>query len=57
MLPRSHDFSQYAPPVDRPSLSEDIMPDFLHLSEKGYEIWAQAIEPKVAELMGDKPVQ
>ena len=39
------------------SLSKDIMPDFLHLSEKGYEIWAQAIEPKVAELMGDKPVQ
>jgi beta-glucosidase len=36
------------------SLSKDIMPDFLHLSEKGYEIWAQAIEPKVAELMGDK---
>lgn len=35
------------------SLSKDIMPDFLHLSEKGYDIWAQAIEPKVAELMGD----
>lgn len=39
------------------SLSKEIMPDFLHLSEKGYEIWAQAIEPKVAELLKDKQVQ
>ena len=39
------------------SLSKDIMPDFLHLSEKGYEIWAQSIEPKVAELLKDKQVQ
>ena len=33
------------------SLSKDIMPDFLHLSEKGYQIWADAISPKLAELM------
>lgn len=34
------------------SLSKDIMPDYLHLSPKGYEIWAQAIEPKLKELLG-----
>ncbi len=31
-------------------LTRDIMPDFLHLSPKGYEIWAEAIEPKLKEL-------
>jgi beta-glucosidase len=36
------------------TLTKEIMPDFLHLSPKGYEIWAEAIEPKVAELMGEK---
>jgi beta-glucosidase len=35
-------------------LSKDIMPDYLHLTPKGYEIWAEAIEPKVAELMDEK---
>ena len=30
------------------------MPDFLHLTRQGYEIWASAIEPKVAELLGEK---
>ena len=33
-------------------LTKEIMPDFLHLSEKGYFLWAEAIEPKVLELMG-----
>ncbi len=32
------------------SISKPIMPDYLHLSEKGYEIWAEAIEPKLKEL-------
>ncbi|HEX4132547.1 MAG TPA: platelet-activating factor acetylhydrolase IB subunit [Pirellulales bacterium] len=36
------------------TLSKEIMPDLLHLSPKGYEIWAASIEPKVAELMGEK---
>jgi lysophospholipase L1-like esterase len=36
------------------SISADIMPDYLHLSPKGYQIWAEAIEPKLAELMGEK---
>ena len=33
------------------SLSKEIMPDALHLSDKGYTIWAQAIEPKLKELL------
>ena len=32
------------------TLPKDLMPDFLHLSPAGYEIWAQAIEPKLIEL-------
>jgi beta-glucosidase len=36
------------------TLSREIMPDALHLSPKGYQIWADAIEPKVAELLGEK---
>ena len=33
------------------SLTKEIMPDFLHLTAKGYQIWADAISPKLAELM------
>lgn len=29
------------------TISKEIMPDFLHLSEKGYQIWAEAILPQV----------
>ncbi len=36
------------------TLSKDIMPDLLHLSPKGYEIWASSIDGKVAELLGEK---
>lgn len=36
------------------TLPKDIMPDALHPNSKGYEIWADAIELKVAELMGEK---
>jgi lysophospholipase L1-like esterase len=39
---------------DDGTLSKEIMPDLLHLSERGYRIWAESIEPKVAELMGEK---
>jgi beta-glucosidase len=35
------------------TLPKDIMYDYLHLTPKGYEIWAEAIEPKVKELMGE----
>ena len=33
------------------SLSRDIMPDFLHLSPRGYEIWAESIEPALERLL------
>lgn len=36
------------------TLTKEIMPDFLHLSPDGYRIWAESIEPKVKELMGEK---
>lgn len=38
-------------------LSMKIMPDYLHPNEEGYRIWAEAIEPKVAELMGVEPIK
>ncbi len=33
------------------SISREIMPDTLHLSPKGYQLWAKAIEPIVAEML------
>lgn len=36
------------------TLSKEVMPDLLHLNEKSYTTWAQAIEPKLKELMGEK---
>jgi beta-glucosidase len=35
-------------------LPGEIMPDYLHLSPSGYQIWAEAIEPKLTELLGEK---
>jgi beta-glucosidase len=32
-------------------LSKDIMPDLLHPNEKGYEIWAKAMEPTLLKLL------
>jgi lysophospholipase L1-like esterase len=37
------------------TISKDTMPDFLHPSHKGYEIWAAEMEPTLAKLLGDKP--
>jgi beta-glucosidase len=37
-------------------LAKEIMPDFLHLSPAGYQIWAESIEGKLSELLGDQPV-
>jgi len=36
------------------TISESLMPDFEHPSELGFKRWAEAIEAKVAELMGDQ---
>jgi lysophospholipase L1-like esterase len=33
------------------TLTKEIMPDLLHLSAKGYQIWADSITPRLAELM------
>jgi beta-glucosidase len=35
------------------SISKDIMPDALHPNEAGYKIWANAIEPKLKELLAN----
>lgn len=40
--------------ADGGMLPKDVMPDFLHLSPKGYQIWADAIEGKLKELLGEK---
>jgi beta-glucosidase len=39
---------------DKAELTREIMPDLLHLSPKGYQLWAEAIEPHVARLMGEQ---
>ena len=41
--------------TDEGLLPADIMPDYLHLSKKGYEIWAQAIETRLARIIENKP--
>ncbi|MBN2476485.1 MAG: acetylglucosamine-6-sulfatase [Pirellulales bacterium] len=35
-------------------LPRSIMPDVLHPNEKGYRLWAEAMEPAVKKLMGEK---
>jgi lysophospholipase L1-like esterase len=34
------------------SIPRDVMPDQLHLSPKGYQIWAEAVKPTILEMMG-----
>ena len=36
------------------TISKEIMPDYLHLSPRGYRLWAEAIEPTLWELMEGK---
>lgn len=38
---------------DDGSMSRAVMPDYLHLSPKGYEIWASSIEKALAKLLGE----
>ena len=35
------------------TIPKNIMPDFLHLTPKGYAIWAKSIEPTLVRLMGE----
>jgi lysophospholipase L1-like esterase len=37
-------------------ISKDVMSDFLHPSPAGYRIWAEAMEPNLAAMLGEKPV-
>ena len=37
------------------TLTKDIMPDFLHPSEKGYEIWANAIQSQIDAIFPPQP--
>jgi beta-glucosidase len=36
------------------TLTKEVMPDLLHPREKGYGIWAKAMEPMIARLLGEK---
>ncbi|QQL45508.1 platelet-activating factor acetylhydrolase IB subunit [Sulfuriroseicoccus oceanibius] len=38
------------------SLRDEIMPDLLHPREEGYRLWAAAMEPTLAEMLGDEPL-
>jgi len=35
------------------ALTREIMPDLLHPHQKGYQIWAEAMEPTIQKLMGE----
>lgn len=35
------------------TLSKEVMPDLLHLNEKSYRTWAESIEPRVKDLLGE----
>ncbi len=35
------------------TISKEVMSDYLHPTAKGYEIWADAIEPGLKEMIGD----
>lgn len=41
---------------DDGTMPRSLMPDYLHLSRKGYEIWAEAIEDQLSAIIGDKRV-
>ncbi|MCX6928770.1 MAG: GDSL-type esterase/lipase family protein [Verrucomicrobia bacterium] len=38
------------------TIPRSLMNDFEHPTPLGHRLWAETIEPKIAELMGDKPV-
>ena len=39
------------------TMPQSLMPDYLHLSKEGYEIWAEAIEKQLSTILGDQPVK
>ncbi|MGE4488962.1 MAG: platelet-activating factor acetylhydrolase IB subunit [Kiritimatiellales bacterium] len=38
---------------EKGELPRDIMPDLLHPKEKGYQLWAEAMEPTISKLMSE----
>jgi beta-glucosidase len=36
------------------TIAKSVMPDYLHLSPLGYELWAAEIEPTLSAMLGDK---
>jgi lysophospholipase L1-like esterase len=42
---------------DDGTISKEIMPDYLHLSPKGYTIWADAIEPTLWKMLDEEKVK
>jgi len=40
---------------DKGGLSPQVMPDGLHPNARGYEIWAAALEPELAKMVGGLP--
>jgi beta-glucosidase len=39
------------------TISKTMMPDFVHLTPAGYRIWAEEMEPKLANLLRERPVK
>jgi lysophospholipase L1-like esterase len=37
-------------------IPRDMMRDYVHPSPRGYQLWAEAIEPDLAAMLGEKPV-
>jgi lysophospholipase L1-like esterase len=37
-------------------IPKDLMRDFLHPSAEGYRLWAEAMEPVLAAMLGEKPI-
>ena len=38
-------------------ITTDLMPDYLHLTKRGYEIWAESIERRLSSIIGDDAIQ
>ena len=38
---------------DRGRLSQDLMPDYLHPNERGYQVWANGMEEMIKTLLGE----
>ena len=35
------------------AMKKDLMPDLLHPNTKGYEVWAEAMDPEISKLLGE----